>query len=194
MASGNLWKTENNGITWSPVFEHEGAYALGVVELDPRNPNTVWVGTGENNSQRSVGYGDGVYRSLDGGKSWENMGLNNSGHISMIRVHPDNSDIVWVAAQGPLWNPGGDRGLYKTTDAGKSWTRILNIDENTGESRIGMQCAVISASKAGFYETNLCRQGDLSMAGAMPPRVIATTARHEPLSGPCPSSRRPPAS
>ncbi|MEE4216865.1 MAG: hypothetical protein V2I48_04600, partial [Xanthomonadales bacterium] len=132
MASGNLWKTENNGITWSPVFEHEGAYALGVVELDPRNPNTVWVGTGENNSQRSVGYGDGVYRSLDGGKSWENMGLNNSGHISMIRVHPDNSDIVWVAAQGPLWNPGGDRGLYKTTDGGQSWTRILNIDENTG--------------------------------------------------------------
>jgi len=132
MASGNLWKTENNGITWSPVFEHEGAYALGVVELDPRNPNTVWVGTGENNSQRSVGYGDGVYRSLDGGKSWKNMGLKNSGHISMIRVHPDNSDIVWVAAQGPLWNPGGDRGLYKTTDAGQSWTRILNIDENTG--------------------------------------------------------------
>jgi len=132
MASGNLWKTENNGITWAPVFDNEGSYAIGVVELDPGNPSTVWLGTGENNAQRSVGSGDGVYRSLDGGKTWKNMGLRDSGHISMIRIHPQDSDTVYVAAQGPLWSPGGDRGLYKTTDGGQSWERLLGIDENTG--------------------------------------------------------------
>ncbi|NNL04180.1 MAG: glycosyl hydrolase, partial [Xanthomonadales bacterium] len=132
MASGNLWKTENNGVTWTPVFEHEGAYALGVVELDPASPSTVWVGTGENNSQRSVGYGDGVYKSMDGGKSWKNMGLKDSGHISTIRIHPEDSNVVWVAAQGPLWDSGGDRGLYKTTDGGENWERILFVDEDTG--------------------------------------------------------------
>ncbi|MBT8058482.1 MAG: glycosyl hydrolase, partial [Gammaproteobacteria bacterium] len=132
MASGNVWKTDNNGTTWTPVFDNEGSYAIGVVELAPGNPNTVWVGTGENNSQRSVGFGDGVYKSLDGGKSWANLGLKDSGHISMIRFHPGDSDTVWVAAQGPLWNSGGDRGLYKTTDGGASWTRILEIDADTG--------------------------------------------------------------
>ena len=131
-ASGNLWKTENNGITWTPVFENESSYSIGVVELDPSNPNTVWVGSGENNSQRSVAFGDGVYRSLDGGKSWKNMGLKDSGHISMIRIHPEDSNTVWVAAQGPLWNSGGDRGLYKTIDGGGTWERLLEIDEDTG--------------------------------------------------------------
>ena len=131
-ASGNLWKTENNGITWTPVFENESSYSIGVVELDPSNPNTVWVGSGENNSQRSVAFGDGVYRSLDGGKSWKNMGLKDSGHISMIRIHPEDSNTVWVAAQGPLWNSGGDRGLYKTIDGGETWERLLEIDEDTG--------------------------------------------------------------
>ncbi len=86
MASGNLWKTQNNGVTWEPVFDNEGSYAIGAVEMDPGNSSTVWVGTGENNSQRSVGSGDGIYRSLDGGNSWKNMGLRDSGHISMIRV------------------------------------------------------------------------------------------------------------
>ncbi len=132
MASGNLWKTENNGVTWASVFDKEGSYAIGVVELDPANPNTVWVGTGENNAQRSVGSGDGVYRSLDGGKTWKNMGLKDSGHISMIRIDPADGNVVYVAAQGPLWSPGGDRGLYKTTDGGKNWQRLLEIDENTG--------------------------------------------------------------
>jgi len=132
MASGSVWKTENNGITWTPVFENEGSFAIGVVELDPVNPNVVWVGSGENNAQRSVGYGDGVYKSVDGGKSWKNMGLKDSGHISMIRFHPEDSNIVFVAAQGPLWSPGGDRGLYRSNDGGDSWDRILGIDENTG--------------------------------------------------------------
>lgn len=131
-ASGNLWKTDNNGTTWQAVFENEGSYAIGVVEIDPSNANTVWVGTGENNSQRSVANGDGVYKSVDGGKTWQNMGLEDSGHISQIWVNPKNGDEVLVAAQGPLWNEGGDRGLYKTTDGGETWTRILEIDEHTG--------------------------------------------------------------
>ncbi|MDH4017976.1 MAG: hypothetical protein OEU84_00100 [Xanthomonadales bacterium] len=132
MASGGLWKTENNGITWTALFENEGSFAIGVVEIDPENPNIVWVGSGENNAQRSVGYGDGVYKSVDGGKSWKNMGLKDSGHISMIRFHPGDSNTIYVAAQGPLWNSGGDRGLYRSTDGGDSWKRILDIDENTG--------------------------------------------------------------
>jgi photosystem II stability/assembly factor-like uncharacterized protein len=131
-AVGGLWKTTNNGITWTAVFEKEGAYSIGVVTIDPSNPNIVWVGTGENNSQRSVAYGDGVYKSADGGKSWTNMGLRNSEHISQIYVDPDNSLNLLVAAQGPLWNAGGDRGLYRTTDGGGSWSKILEVDEFTG--------------------------------------------------------------
>lgn len=131
-ASGGLWVTENNGTTWKPIFDSEGSYAIGVVELAPSDPDIIWVGTGENNAQRSVAAGDGVYKSSDGGKTWTNMGLKASGHISQIWIDPEDADTVIVAAQGPLWSPGGDRGLYKTTDGGKSWDRILEIDENTG--------------------------------------------------------------
>ncbi len=131
-ASGNLWKTENNGITWQPLMDGEASYSFGVVELDPNDPNVIWVGSGENNAQRSVAYGDGVYRSTDGGKSWSNMGLTESDHISQIWIDPDDSDTVLVAAQGPLWSAGGDRGLYRSTDGGESWEAILAIDEHTG--------------------------------------------------------------
>lgn len=131
-ASGGVWKTINNGTTWTPVFDREGSYSIGWIVLDPKNPLTVWVGTGENNSQRSVSYGNGVYRSDDGGKTWRNVGLRNSEHIGRIAIDPKDSNIVYVAAQGPLWGPGGDRGLYKTTDGGKTWKQILKISENTG--------------------------------------------------------------
>ena len=114
------------------MFDREGSYSIGCIVLDPKNPLTVWVGTGENNSQRSVSYGNGLYRSDDGGKTWRNVGLKTSEHIGRIAIDPKDSNIVYVAAQGPLWGPGGDRGLFKTTDGGKTWKNILNISENTG--------------------------------------------------------------
>ena len=132
MSSGGLWKTDNNGTTWTPLFDGQASYSLGVVELDPSNPDVVWVGSGENNSQRSVAFGDGVYKSTDAGKSWKNVGLKDSGHISQIWIDPDDSNTVLVAAQGPLWNSGGERGLYKTTDGGATWNAILTVDADTG--------------------------------------------------------------
>src|SRR6266550_2727649 len=131
-ASGGVWRTANNGNTWTPVFDREGSYSIGCIALDPKNPLTVWVGTGENNSQRSVSYGNGLYRSDDGGKTWRSIGLKTSEHIGRIAIDPKDSNIVYVAAQGPLWGPGGERGLFKTTDNGKTWKSILNISENTG--------------------------------------------------------------
>ncbi len=137
-ASGGVWKTVNAGITWTPVFDREGSYSIGCIVLDPKNPLTVWVGTGENNSQRSVSYGNGVYRSDDGGKSWKNVGLKTSEHIGRIAIDPKDSNIVYVAAQGPLWGPGGERGLYKTIDGGKTWKQILKISENTGVTDVAI--------------------------------------------------------
>ena len=137
-ASGGVWKTLNAGTTWTPVFDREGSYSIGCVVLDPKNPLTVWVGTGENNSQRSVSYGNGVYRSDDGGKTWKNVGLKMSEHIGRIAIDPKDSNAVYVAAQGPLWGPAGDRGLYKTTDGGKTWKQILKISENTGVTDVAI--------------------------------------------------------
>lgn len=136
VCSGGVWKTENAGITYEPVFDGEGSYSIGCITMDPNNPHVIWVGTGENNSQRSVSFGDGVYRSLDGGKSWQNLGLKESEHIGMITVDPRDSNTVYVAAQGPLWRSGGDRGLYKTMDGGKTWDRILFVSDDTGINEI----------------------------------------------------------
>ncbi|RKZ12598.1 glycosyl hydrolase, partial [bacterium] len=135
---GGVWHTVNAGTTWTPVFDGEGSYSIGCVAYDPTNPLIVWVGTGENNSQRSVSYGDGIYRSADGGQSWEKVGLDDSQHIGKILVHPVDGNTVFVAAQGPLWNPGGDRGLYKTTDGGATWEKILEISDDTGVTDVVM--------------------------------------------------------
>lgn len=132
VCSGGVWETRNAGVTFAPVFDGEGSYSIGCLALAPGNPNVVWVGSGENNSQRSVSYGDGIYKSSDGGKSWKNMGLGRSMHIGRILVHPEDENVVFVAAMGPLWGPGGDRGVYKSTDGGATWTNILAIDEDTG--------------------------------------------------------------
>ena len=136
--SGGVWKSSNGGTTWKPIFDSQGSYSIGCVTLDPNNPSVVWVGTGENNSQRSVSFGDGVYRSMDGGKHWEHLGLKESEHIGKIVVHPNDSNTVYVAAQGPLWRAGGDRGLYKTSDGGKTWKRILHVSEDTGINEVHM--------------------------------------------------------
>ena len=136
VCSGGVWKTTNAGITYKPVFDSQGSYSIGCVEIDPTNTNVVWVGGGENNSQRSVSFGDGVYRSADGGKSWKNMGLKESEHIGMIAVDPRDGNVVYVAAQGPLWRSGGDRGLYKTIDGGKHWERALHISDDTGVNEV----------------------------------------------------------
>ena len=135
-ASGGVWKTTNRGVTFKPVFDSQGSYSIGFVVIDPNNSNVVWVGSGENNNQRSVAYGDGVYKSLDAGKSWKHMGLKNSEHIGMIEIDPRNSDVLYVAAVGPLWSEGGDRGLYKTIDGGETWENILEINEHTGVNEV----------------------------------------------------------
>src|SRR5262245_29394806 len=131
-ASGGVWKTLDGGASWQPIFDTHGSFSIGWVTVDAKHPNLVWVGTGERNSQRSVAYGDGVYKSEDGGRSWTNVGLKASEHIGRIVISPKDSDTVYVAAQGPLWTPGGDRGLYKTVDGGRTWTQVLKISENTG--------------------------------------------------------------
>ena len=136
--SGSLWKITNNGITFKPTFENQNVYAIGDVEIDPTNPNVLWVGTGENNNQNNSGYGDGIYKSEDGGKSWKNMGLKTSEHIGKIVIDPKNSNIVYVAAMGSLRKKGGDRGIFKTINGGQSWTKILEVSEYTGFYEIHM--------------------------------------------------------
>jgi photosystem II stability/assembly factor-like uncharacterized protein len=134
--SGGVWKTVNSGTTWIPIFDNQKSYSIGCITLDPQNPNIIWVGTGENVGGRHVGYGDGIYKSDDGGLSWKNMGLLKSEHLSKIIIHPNNSNIIWVASQGPLWSKGGERGIYKSNDGGKSWKRTLGDDEWIGATDI----------------------------------------------------------
>ncbi len=138
VASGGVWKTINHGTTYTPIFDGESSYSIGCVTIDPNNANTIWVGTGENNNQRSVAYGDGVYKSVNGGKSWKHMGLKESEHISKIIVDPRNSDVIYVAAYGPLWSDGGDRGVYKSTDGGETWAQIHYISDQTGTADLVM--------------------------------------------------------
>jgi len=134
--SGGVWRSDNAGTTWTPIFDEQGSYSIGCLAADPNNPHVIWVGTGEDGGGRHAGYGDGVYRSGDRGKTWKNMGLPDSEHISKIFVSPDDSNIVYVAAQGPLWNTGGDRGFFKSSDGGKTWKKTLGDDEWTGVTDI----------------------------------------------------------
>ncbi|MDX1632064.1 MAG: glycosyl hydrolase, partial [Thermoanaerobaculia bacterium] len=138
VGSGGVWKTSNAGTTWTPIFDDQSSYSIGTITLDPNDPSVVWVGTGENVDGRHVGYGDGVYRSRDGGSTWENLGLKDSEHIGSIVIDPRDSDVVYVAAKGPLWSGGGERGVFKTSDGGKTWANVLSAGEYTGANEVVM--------------------------------------------------------
>lgn len=138
VASGNVFKTSNAGTTFEPIFEDYGSYSIGCVTIDPTNSNTVWIGTGENNGGRHIGFGDGIYVSHDAGKSFKNVGLKKSEHLSKILVDPRDSQTVFAASQGPLWSPGGERGLFKTTDGGETWKNVLSSGEYTGVTDVVM--------------------------------------------------------
>ena len=131
-AFGGLWKTVNRGISFAPVFDDQGSFTLCCVAIDPKDSNVVWVGSGENTSQRSAHFGDGVYKSTDAGRSWTRAGLATSEHIGRILIDPRHTNVVYVASQGPLWSAGGERGLYKTTDGGTTWAAVLTISPDTG--------------------------------------------------------------
>jgi len=161
VGSGGVWKTKNSGTTWKAIFENQKVYSTGCITIDPNNPSTIWLGTGENVGGRHAGFGDGIYVSHNDGKSWKNMGLENSEHLSKIIVHPEDSDIIWVASQGPLWSKGGDRGVYtatwqrhrtvagylgggpgsglhKSTDGGETWKALKNGIPNSNLGKIGL--------------------------------------------------------
>jgi len=139
VASGNVWKTTNSGTTFEPVFDNYGAYAIGAIAMDPQNHNIIWLGTGENHHQRAMGYGDGIYKTCDGGKSWVNMGLKNSRQIAGILIDPVDQNTVYAACEGSLWASGGERGIYKTTDGGLNWIKILTVSDETGINNILME-------------------------------------------------------
>src|SRR5260370_9804949 len=137
-ATGGVWKTTNNGVTWQPVFDDAGSSSIGDIAIAPSDPNIVWVGTGEPNNRQSSSWCDGIYRSLDGGKTWQNMGLKDSKHIGRIVIDPRDPNIVYVAAVGHLWGPNRERGVYKTTDAGKTRAQSLFVNDDTGVIDIAM--------------------------------------------------------
>lgn len=173
VASGGVWKTTNNATTWEPIFDDYDSYTTGALAIDPLNPSVIWLGTGENASQRSAGYGDGVYKSLDGGASWTNVGLKKSEHIGKILIDPRNSDVVYVASQGPLWAPGGDRGLFKTSDGGKTWKNVLNISENTGITDIAFDPRNPDIMYAASYQRR--RHVGILVAGGPESAIYKTT-------------------
>jgi photosystem II stability/assembly factor-like uncharacterized protein len=151
-ASGGVWKTVNNGTTWEPVFDNEGVSTIGDIAIAPSDPSVVWVGSGEPNNRQSSSWGDGIYKSLDGGKTWKSMGLAATHHIGRIVIHPRNPDVVYVAAQGHLWGPNPDRGVYKTTDGGKTWQQVVKINDDTGVSDIAMDPESPDILYAAAYE------------------------------------------
>ena len=151
-ASGGVWKTTNNGTTWEPVFDKQAVSTIGDITVAPSDPSVVWVGTGEPNNRQSSSWGDGVYKSTDGGKNWERMGLSATHHIGRVLIHPHNPDVVYVAALGHLWGPNPERGVFKTVDGGKTWSHVLKINDDTGVSDIAMDPQSPDTLYAAAYE------------------------------------------
>lgn len=172
-ASGGLWKTVNHGLNFTPIFDEGGSYSLGCVALDPKNPDVVWLGTGENQAQRAIGWGDGVYKSTDAGKTWKKAGLASSEHIAKIWIDPRDTNVVWVAAQGPLFAPGGDRGLYKTSDGGATWRPMLQITENTGVTDLDIDPRNPDIMYAAAYQRR--RNTSVVVAGGPDSAIYKTT-------------------
>lgn len=152
VGSGGVWKSSNSGITWRPIFDSQPSYSIGCLAIDPTNTSVLWAGTGENVSGRHVGWGDGVYKSLDGGETWEQMGLERSEHVSEIIVDPRDGDVVYVAAEGPLWTSGGERGLYKTVDGGATWELVLSVNADTGVTSLELDPRDADVLYAATYE------------------------------------------
>ncbi|HZN09616.1 MAG TPA: hypothetical protein VFB65_22665 [Pyrinomonadaceae bacterium] len=150
-ASGGLWKTTNGGVSWKPIFEREGTISIGDIALAPSNPEVVWVGTGESNVRNSVSFGDGVYKSTDGGKTWQHMGLKDSERISAIAIHPQNPDVVYIGALGHAFGPNEERGVFMTTDGGKTWTKTLYIDNQHGVADLDIDAANPNILYAGMW-------------------------------------------
>ncbi|HEU4710109.1 MAG TPA: hypothetical protein VFS76_01015 [Pyrinomonadaceae bacterium] len=150
-ASGGLWKTTNGGVKWTPIFERQGTISIGDIALAPSNPEIVWVGTGESNVRNSVSFGDGVYKSTDGGKTWNHMGLKDSERISAIAIHPQNPDIVYVGALGHAFGPNEERGVFMTTDGGKTWTKTLYIDNQHGVADLDIDVTNPNILYAGMW-------------------------------------------
>lgn len=150
-ASGGLWKTTNGGVRWTPIFERQGTISIGDIALAPSNPDVVWVGTGESNTRNSVSFGDGVYKSNDGGKTWQHMGLKESERISAIAIHPQNPDIVYIGALGHAFGPNEERGVFMTTDGGKTWAKTLYIDNQHGVADLDIDLTNPNILYAGMW-------------------------------------------
>jgi photosystem II stability/assembly factor-like uncharacterized protein len=151
-ASGGLWKTINNGTTFEPQFNHESTVSIGDVAVSQSDPNIVWVGTGESNNRNSSSWGDGIYKSTDGGRTWTNMGLKDTLHIGRIVIHPQDPNTIYVAAMGHEWGKNKERGVFKTTDGGMTWTPSLQVDENTGAQDLVMDPSDVNTLYAGMYD------------------------------------------
>src|SRR5437763_4005687 len=171
-ASGGVWKTTNNGTTWEPVLDKGGVSTIGDIAIAPSDPSIVWVGSGEPNNRQSSSWGDGVYKSIDAGKTWKNMGLEKTQHVGRIVIHPKNPDIVYVAAQGHLWGPNPERGVYKTTDGGKNWSQALKINDDTGVTDIAIDPESPDILYAAAYER---RRSPYGFNGGGPDSAIYKT-------------------
>jgi photosystem II stability/assembly factor-like uncharacterized protein len=161
-AHGGVWKTINNGTTFEPQLQDQGLMSIGDIAVSQNNPDLVYVGTGESNNRQSTSWGDGIYKSTDGGKSYTNTGLKNSKHINRVVIDPRNNDVVWVAAAGPLFGPGGERGIFKTSDGGKTWKQTLKVDDDTGANDLVIDPSDSKVLYASTYQrrrTACCMNG-----------------------------------